>query len=451
MHREIHADLEEWPKLYAVAAPRGTAKSTNITFLRTMHAIAFRLEEFILVISGTEEQSVAFLQDLRNEFSTNDIFCELFDLTLTRESMTVLEINGKMFIQARGRGQKIRGRRYKHLRPTLILLDDAEDDESVSTPEQREKVDRWFWRQVFPAIHRQKGKIWVVGTILESHSLLAKLIKNKSFKSKLFSITTNGKIDGESIWPDMFPKKVIMSMYNAMKRSGREQDFFTEMMNKPLMDENRRFKASYLDFYDYKTRHELMSECRVYMTVDLARKAGANNDDTAIVIVAVHPDGGRYVLSIDADKTDAPETVKRVVDAIATYRPHAVGIEEEAFYLGLKGQIDSELRRRRLYVIIEPIKHDNKRKTDRIMNTLLPQFKLKEWKFPKNKPAWYMDFLSQYLEFNHTIKENEADDILDAMAMLEKLLIAYPTQRYASSAESATSIRGTAIKKYIGR
>jgi hypothetical protein len=137
------------------------------------------------------------------------------------------------------------------------------------------------------------------------------------------------------------------------------------------------------------------------------------------------------------------------VDAIATYRPYAVGIEEEAFYLGLKGQIDSELRRRRLYVIIEPIKHDNKRKTDRIMNTLLPQFKLREWKFPKNKPSWYMQFLSQYLSFNHTIKENEEDDILDAMAMLEKLLQAHPTIRYAS-VESASSIRGKSTK-YLGR
>lgn len=133
-----------------VAAPRGHAKSTSLTFKGTIHAIVYGYKHYPIIISDSSDQAEGFLDNIRVEFEENGAIREDFgDLTgkIWRNNVLVTSTNIK--VEAIGSGKKIRGRKHRNWRPDLLILDDIENDENVRTPEQRAKLDSWFKRQ-FP-------------------------------------------------------------------------------------------------------------------------------------------------------------------------------------------------------------------------------------------------------------------------------------------------------------
>ena len=55
-----------------VAAPRGHAKSTNLTFKGTMHAALYGYKHYPIILSDSSDQAEGFLDNLRVEFEENE-------------------------------------------------------------------------------------------------------------------------------------------------------------------------------------------------------------------------------------------------------------------------------------------------------------------------------------------------------------------------------------------
>lgn len=66
-----------------VAAPRGHAKSTSLTFKGSIHAIVYEYKHYPIIISDSSEQAEGFLDNIRVEFEENEALKE--DLTWIRE------------------------------------------------------------------------------------------------------------------------------------------------------------------------------------------------------------------------------------------------------------------------------------------------------------------------------------------------------------------------------
>ena len=62
----------------AVAAPRGHAKSTNLTFKGTMHSTLYGYKHYPIIISDSSEQAEGFLDNIRVEFEENTAILEDF-------------------------------------------------------------------------------------------------------------------------------------------------------------------------------------------------------------------------------------------------------------------------------------------------------------------------------------------------------------------------------------
>lgn len=88
-------------------------------------------------------------------------------------------------IEAIGSGKKIRGRKHRNWRPDLFVLDDIENDENVRTPEQRKKLQNWFFKAVSKAGDNYTD-IFYIGTLLHYDSLLANILKNPGYKAKKY-------------------------------------------------------------------------------------------------------------------------------------------------------------------------------------------------------------------------------------------------------------------------
>lgn len=124
-----------------VAAPRGHAKSTSLTFKGTIHAVAYGYKHYPIIISDSSEQAEGFLDNIRVEFEENEALREDFgDLTgkVWRNNVLITSTNIK--VEAIGSGKKIRGRKHRNWRPDLLVLDDIENDENVRTPGLTEKT-----------------------------------------------------------------------------------------------------------------------------------------------------------------------------------------------------------------------------------------------------------------------------------------------------------------------
>lgn len=159
-----------------VAAPRGHAKSTSLTFKGSIHAIVYEYKHYPIIISDSSEQAEGFLDNIRVEFEENEDLKEDFGSLVGkvwRSNVLITSTNIK--VEAIGSGKKIRGRKHRNWRPDLLVLDDIENDENVRTPEQRKKLESWFLKAVSKAGDDYTDIIYI-GTLLHYDSLLAKTL-----------------------------------------------------------------------------------------------------------------------------------------------------------------------------------------------------------------------------------------------------------------------------------
>lgn len=267
-----------------VAAPRGHAKSTNLTFKDDLHAILYGYKHYILILSDSTDQAEGFLEDIKTELEDNaNIIMDFGQLKgdkLWRTGSILTSTDIK--VEAIGSGKKVRGRRHRNWRPDLIVLDDIENDENVNTADQRKKLKNWFDKAVSKAGDTYTDIVYI-GTILHYDSLLSAVLNNPRYKARKYraviSEAVNSKLweEWERIYTNLFNEnheeaarkfyesyeeemllgtEVLweekLSYYDLMeiKVSEGEASFNSELQNDPIDPENATFNPEWFDYYE---------------------------------------------------------------------------------------------------------------------------------------------------------------------------------------------------------
>src|SRR5262249_8533907 len=118
-----------------VIGPRGGAKSTIATLTFILRAALEAEEPYIWLVSDTKHHAITHLDNLRAELTENPRLADSYPDTagegpVWRSAAIVLR-NG-VTIEAYGTGQRIRGRRRRANRPTLIVADDIQNDSHMN-------------------------------------------------------------------------------------------------------------------------------------------------------------------------------------------------------------------------------------------------------------------------------------------------------------------------------
>lgn len=201
MHKDVaeilHAASLERGRKIAIAAPRGHAKSTLGSLFFVLWSICYGRETFVLLVSETADQANKLLQAIKEELESNPLLrqdfpevCEIPGIKpgpMRWREDEIVTRNGVM-VTALGASKRMRGRRNAEHRPSLIVLDDVESEQTVNSPDQREKLQNWFFRTVLKAGDNRTNFV-VMGTILHHDSLLATLLDPKnspSWRGKLY-------------------------------------------------------------------------------------------------------------------------------------------------------------------------------------------------------------------------------------------------------------------------
>lgn len=334
----------------AIAAPRSFAKSTVFSFIYPLWCLVYAKKKDILLVSATGSLAEECLRKIKSELETNDLIAKDFgDMQSTKWTEAHIILKNGSQARAKGAGYQIRG-----FRPDCVVCDDLENDESVRSEEQREKLEDWFWKALVNTLDESTSQLLVVGTLLHPLSFLTKLIDSPKpgwWVKKYKAI----KDDGSPLWPEKWP----LDKLAARKAEIGEKRFRSEFMNDPIADSDVVFEKSDIDDNLVEVIPE-RKKLDVVSAVDPASSKKDHADYTAIVTIGQDKDTGHiYVIEAKRGKWGIYETVTEIISTYQRFRPRRVIAEEVAYQAVLKDVVVKECRERKMYIPIRPITPDN--------------------------------------------------------------------------------------------
>jgi hypothetical protein len=352
-HKELFAlvkDADETHQPLVIAAPRGHAKSTIISFLLPLHAILYKKKQYILIVSDTYYQSTLLVGDIRYELEHNTRIRGDFGNQIGAKwtGGQILTKSG-IRIAARGVGSQIRGLKHGAARPDLLVGDDMENDEQVQTKEQRAKIMNWWNRAVMPAMDPKRGTVVVVGTIIHFDSLLSNLLKKgeESTTGYIQRVYRTPMDSGEPLWPERYSLEKLAELKHRIGSLA----FNSEYLNTPIDEESQVYKPDWWKWYTKKdiAYDKLKSQwlfrgkpLTIYQGVDPAIGTTAFADYFAHVTIGVTDDQDILLLWAIRDKIDFPTQLKIITEQYHAWAPKRIGIEVTVYQRALKQQLLSD-------------------------------------------------------------------------------------------------------------
>lgn len=440
----------------AIAAPRGHAKSTNLTFKDAIHAILYEYKHYILILSDSSEQAEGFLSDIKAEIEDNVAIREDFGELKSFKGWTDSSIKTKTGIKvdAIGSGKKVRGRRERNWRPDLIILDDVENDENVNTPEQRKKLSNWYFKAVSKAGDTYTDIVYI-GTILHYDSLLSKVLSNPAYKSvkfkgiisfsknkylwdaweqiyidlenprreedalEFFETNKEEMLEGtEVLWEEK------LSYYDLMciRVSEGEASFNSEIQNEPIDPESCTFNEEWFDYYN-EAEIDFKDKKFIFVgAIDPSLGKNKKSDYSTIIMIAKDTKTGyMYVYEASVERrhpdviiSDSIESSRRLKRE--TGRGYTkIGVETNQFQYFFKDAMAKESAKQNEYLPIEEI-HNTTDKKMRI-ESLQPYIKNKYIKFNLK----HKTLLEQLKNFPMAAYDDGPDALEMAVKLAEKI------------------------------
>ena len=398
-HRQIIQALQN-PKyrVMVIAAPREHAKSTLVSLAYPIWATLYKHHRFIVLFSASEETAKFFMKNIKEEFEDNEkIYNDFGDMRTGNWRSDYIELANRTAIMAKGPKGSVRGVRYRERRPDLVIIDDLEKEDTVSSPSMRESLYRWVKRVVFNL--GKESRIFIIGTVLHYDSVLNRLLKEYEGKRGYFVKRYRAIENGRALWPAKWPLKAL----ERKKEEIGSQAFATEFMNEPLADEDRMFKEEWIVYYE--PEELLHKRFEIYFGVDPALGKG---DYSALVIVGKDQFGIFYVLEAIGKRVTPDRFMALIIEKAKEYKPRRIGFEVVAFQKVFKDYLMEKAEREGIILPIRELKHSGLNKMARIAR-LSPLVENGRIRFKRGQ---YL-LIEQLLMF----PKGDHDDLPDALEM----------------------------------
>lgn len=476
-HREWWELCCSSSRYVALAAPRGHAKSTAVTMSYGLACLLFRQRKFMLLVSDTEAQASMFLGNLKQELQENDELVDLFGIKrddkgvvrFIKDSETDIIVEftdgDKFRVVAKGAEQKLRGLNWNGTRPDLIIGDDIENDELVMNKDRREKMRRWFYSALLPALSPH-GIVRIVGTILHMDSLLERLMpenqlftkdKRKFLIEEPLRTRTERRLPWNSmryrahtrdyehiLWPERFNKQFFVEKYADYVAQGLPDAYSQEYLNVPIDESVAYFKKG--DFLALNDE-ERKSRLNYYITVDLAISEKERADYSVFLIAGVDENKKLQLRNVIRDRLDGREIVDTILALQRAYEPVAFGIEDMQVSKAIGPFLYEEMAATNTYPSIVAMKHMGQDKLSRA-RSIQARMRAGSVKFDKDAD-WYPAFEDELSRFPRDKNDDQVDAFAYLGLLLDKLIEA-PTARDLAEEEYEDEFNESGLS-YAGR
>ena len=410
-----------------IIAPRGHAKSSIVggVFPR-WHAMFDKGPKLIVLISRTQDHAVKLLGTIKDVLDYSQNFRQLFGywgMNSARSwSKSEIELKDGTMIVCKGTGQQLRGIKHGNQRPTLIILDDPEDENNTKTAEAMEHNLRWLLQSAIPSLDPEKGRLAIIGTPIHQRCIVETLKDMSGWGNLLYkpNLDTN-----TALWESWHPISKLRQKKKELESINRVSVFYREYMCEVVGDEDQLFKESYINYYDGKLihdeegnafikltylNHKDIDEQRpvnVFMGVDPASSTRQTADFSTIVPVAIDNEGNRFVLPYYRKRATPMSLAEGIIEYFKIYKPEKVRIESVGYQEMLREYVRARCDEKGIFISGLEIKESPRNSKSSRLETMEPYFAQDKFHMRKDMQE-LKDELLLYPRGKH-------DDLLDGL------------------------------------
>lgn len=350
-------------------APRGYAKSTIVSRAYPLYVVCEAKEAYTLLVNDTQKQSQKNLYAVRKELEDNPRikadYPEVFGPGPTW-NVDLLKLRNGISIEATCNGGRIRGTTHGHHRPSLILCDDMDNDESVESEKQRDKSWNWLTRALFPALGKG-GNVFVIGTALHRSDTMQRLKTTPGWLFRMYAALMK-EPDNADLWDEW--EKILIAqtaeyaadrdavfidrarlfyearedqmkagaevlwqsletLYDLMTYKLRDPwGFKSEKQGIPTSSQSAEWREEYFPDSMY---FDNWPDCRIIvMACDPSKGATDTSDYSAWIILGLGHDGLIYI-DADIKRRDIDRICLDGIGLAIMHKPQAITIEGNSF------------------------------------------------------------------------------------------------------------------------
>ncbi len=362
-----------------VIGPRGGAKSTIATLCYALRAAVESREPYIWIVSDTKNQAQTHLENIKSELEENELLARDYPLAAGRGTCwraTTIQLRNGTVLESFGTGQRLRGRRRRENRPTLIVCDDLQNDGHMASALQRESSRHWFHGTLLKAGTKQTNLV-NLATALHRDALAMQLHRTPGWNTAMFRAieswpddmqlwsewetiycdieNRNARDDAHAFYrqhqPAMDQGAVLLwpeeeDLYTLMKMRVEEgrTAFEREKQSSPIDPERCEWPEDYFGEHIWFQQWPEELQFKV-MALDPSKGADTRHGDySAYVVLGIDKQGLLYV---EADLARRP-TPQMVADGVSLLRDHRInifGVEANQYQELLAGEFTAEFQR----------------------------------------------------------------------------------------------------------
>ncbi len=456
VHVELAEELDrltfERDQKVAVIMPRGYAKSTIASFLKALKSICEGTERYILIGSKTEDLAGKYLSSIKDELEGNLLIQQDYPEACRQGKVwntTRIETGNDVCVEVFGKGSGVRGRKFKQYRPSLIILDDPQENEDVNSPTVRTSDIEWLNRSLLPCGDRGTN-FFIIGNNLHTASMIAECSRKADYKTIRFSAIeqwpTNMALwnHWEQLYMACFTKeeklacktyyndnKAMMdegakvlweekeSLYDLMvlRASLGHAAFDAEKMNNPRDPEKCEFSEEWFlgDDVWYNTLPEGENSIRVGYNDPSKGKQARSRDYSPIITLHFYPKLRKCYVECDIRKIPVTELTDSIIRWHKQVHYDAFGIESNGFQEMIGDELQAKLMDQGIVMPVHGIQNYTTNKNVRI-STLSIWFQRRFFVYKRACP--YTRILIEQLLEHPFARHDDGSDALEGATRL---------------------------------
>ena len=366
-----------------VLGPRGAAKSTLGSLAYPLYVGLEGTESYIWIVSDTCDQARGHLKNIKAELLGNASLAAAYPSAVGRGPVwraDAIVLGNGTAIEAFGTGQRLRGRRHRQHRPSLIVCDDLQNDSHICSARARDRSRRWFHGTLLKAGNRRTNVV-NLATALHREALAVELCTSPGWISHVFRAITTWPVN-QSLWQQwetiyadpqrdhreaaarrfyerhraqmnegarvLWPEHEDLYSLMCMRVEGGRAAFEREKQNSPLDPAQCEWPESYFDESIWFDRWPDGLRVKT-LALDPSKGTDSRHGDySALVAVGVDRHGVLYV-EADMARRTVDQIVADGVALVARFRPDAFGVEANQFQELLGAQFEAEFARQGVF------------------------------------------------------------------------------------------------------
>ena len=396
-HYDITKELLKKDKSHKqinIIAPRGHAKSSICAGVYPLYHLMFTPGvKVIVLVSRTQQHAVKLMGTIKDVLDYSKEFRHFFGYwgqhSARKWTNTEIELKDGSVIICKGTGQQIRGIKHGNQRPTLLILDDPEDENNTKTAEAMEFNLRWLLQSGVPSLDPIKGAICVIGTPQHQRCLIETLKDMKGWKTLEFRPDLEKDY---ALWPEVWPAHRLKEKKEELESINRLSVFYREYLCQIVGDEENLFRPEDFRYYEGEIETdaaglstlvltnlngEEVTERRpvnVFTGVDPASSTKKTADYSVIFNIAIDEDNNRFCIPYYRKRANPLHLADAIIDNFKMFKSTKTRIESVGYQDMLRQYIREKTQDMGIFVPGLEVKENPRTSKSYRLESLQPLF-----------------------------------------------------------------------------